>query len=205
MGARVRALDRYGKPYRSFDPHRVARLESVAWVSYYRRDWPRFLYASLMLTRHTFRLRWPAAIRASWLVMRAIQCWAPQEDNDPDGARRTMRRFYELVKREHGETYDPEVAAELEIEWWRIHREHQWYGCAEDEQALITAMSKLYSYAYSVPESGVRPAAEQRALAMRLSDRWVAEGRDPASPLIGDERAALVRSYAALLAAVQVP
>jgi hypothetical protein len=37
---------------------------------------------------------------------------------------------------------------------------------------------------------------------MRHSDRWVAEGCDPASPLVPEERAALVRSYAALLAAV---
>jgi hypothetical protein len=40
---------------------------------------------------------------------------------------------------------------------------------------------------------------------MRHSDRWVAEGTDPASPLIAEERAALVRSYAALLAAVHIP
>jgi hypothetical protein len=192
-------------PLRSFDPNRLAKLESVAWVTYYRRDWPRFLRASVLLTRHAFGLRWPAALRGSWLVMRALQHWAPQNGNNPDGARATMQRFYELVKREHEETYDPAVAAGLEIDWWRIHRQHQWYGSADDEQALITAMAKLYSYAYSVPEGDVRPAAEQRALAMRLSDRWVAEGRDPASPLIGDERAALVRSYAALLAAVHLP
>jgi hypothetical protein len=34
------------------------------------------------------------------------------------------------------------------------------------------------------------------------SDRWVREGCDPASPLVAQERAALVRSYAGLLAAV---
>jgi hypothetical protein len=45
-------------------------------------------------------------------------------------------------------------------------------------------------------------AAQQRALAMRYSDRWVQEGRDLASPLIDEERAALVRSYAGLLAGV---
>jgi hypothetical protein len=34
------------------------------------------------------------------------------------------------------------------------------------------------------------------------SDRWVAEGCDPQSPLITEERAALVRSYEALRGAV---
>jgi hypothetical protein len=37
---------------------------------------------------------------------------------------------------------------------------------------------------------------------MRYSDQWVEEGRDLASPLIDEERAALVRSYAGLLAGV---
>jgi hypothetical protein len=48
----------------------------------------------------------------------------------------------------------------------------------------------------------VRPAAAQRADAARISDRWVAEGCDRDSPAIATERATLVRSYAALLAAV---
>ena len=45
-------------------------------------------------------------------------------------------------------------------------------------------------------------AAEQRTLAMRYSDQWVEEGCNLASPLVEEERAALVRSYAGLLAAV---
>ncbi len=37
---------------------------------------------------------------------------------------------------------------------------------------------------------------------MRYSDEWVRTGCELASPLIGEERAALVRSYAGLLAGV---
>jgi hypothetical protein len=37
---------------------------------------------------------------------------------------------------------------------------------------------------------------------MDASDEWVAQGCQPHSPLLTAERAALVRSYAALLAAV---
>ncbi len=192
-------------PHRSFDPNRVGRLETVTWVSYYRREWLKFLRAAVLVTRHAFGLPWPATLQAAWLVLRANQLWAPQTRNDPDGARRAMERFYALVKRQHHESYDPEVAARLEVEWWRIHRQHQRDGSELDEQALIDALAKLYAYAYGATEESVRLAAQQRALAMRLSDRWVREGRDLASPLIADERAALVRSYAALLAAVHLP
>ena len=48
----------------------------------------------------------------------------------------------------------------------------------------------------------VREAAEGRAEAMVISDQWVAEGADPSSPSITDERAALVRGYTALRVAV---
>jgi hypothetical protein len=147
-------LGRDVKPHRAFDPRRVGDLECVAWVTYYRREWLKFLRAAVALTRHTFGLPWYSTAQGAWLVLRANQLWAPFPDNDPDGARRAMERFYRLVARTHGESFDP------------------------------------------------REAAEQRAFAMRRSDEWVADGRDLSSPMIDEERAALVRSYAALLAAV---
>jgi hypothetical protein len=190
------------KAYRAFDPRRVGSLETDAWVTYYRREWLRFLRAAVGLTRHTFGLPWHETVYGSWLVLRANQLWAPFPDNDPDGARRTMERFYALVTRRHGEAYDPATAARLEVEWWRVHREHQ-HGEGDDgDGPLVDALAALYAYVYGAPEADVRIAAEQRALAMRYSDQWVEEGRDLASPLIDEERAALVRSYAGLLAAV---
>jgi hypothetical protein len=190
------------KPHRSFDPRRVGSLECDAWVTYYRREWFRFLRSAVSLTRHTFGLPWPSTLRGAWLVLRANQLWAPFPDNDPEGARQAMRRFYTLVARTHGESFDPLQAATLEVEWWRVHREHQRGRCGDDEGPLIDALAALYGYVYRVPRADVRVAAEQRALAMRYSDQWVEEGCEHASPLIPQERAALVRSYAGLLAAV---
>jgi hypothetical protein len=190
------------KPHRSFDPRRVGDLECDAWVTYYRREWLRFLCSAISLTRHTFGLPWPATLQGAWLVLRANQLWAPFPDNDPDGARRAMRRFYTLVARRYGETIDPVRAAELEVEWWRVHREHQRGSGGEGEGPLIDALASLYGYVYGVDPEKVRVAAEQRALAMRYSDQWVEEGCDLSNPLVPQERAALVRSYAGLLAAV---
>jgi hypothetical protein len=187
---------------RSFDPRRVGRLECDTWVTYYRREWWKFLRAAVSVTRHAFALSWPATLRGAWLVLRANQLWAPHPVNDPDGARRCMRAFYALVARRHGETFDVAEAARLEVEWWRIHRYLQRDDPAGDEGPLVDALAALYAHVYGVPTADVRLAAEQRALAMRHSDRWVAEGCDPESGLVAEERAALVRSYAALLAAV---
>jgi len=197
----VRRLATDVKPHRGFDPRRVGNLETVAWATYYRREWIPFLRAAVGLTRHTFGLPWSATLRGAWLVLRANQLWAPFPDNDPVRARQAMERFYRLVAEFHGEPVDPRRASELEVEWWRVHCEHQ-HSDELDESSLIAALAALYSYTYGVEPEAVTLAAEQRALAMRYSDQWVEGGRRLDDPLLEDERAALVRSYAALLAAV---
>jgi hypothetical protein len=193
------------KSHRSFDPRRVGSLECEAWAAYYRREWPAFLRAAILLTRHTFGLPWLLTLRGAWLVLRANQLWAPFPDNDPEGARRAMARFYELVARHHDERFDPARAAELEVEWWRVHRQHQHAQAGAARRPLVEALAALYSYVYGVDLQDVRVAAEQRAIAMDHSDKWVKEGCDLSNPLIDEERAALVRSYAGLLSAVYRP
>jgi hypothetical protein len=151
---------------------------------------------------------WVRTLHGAWLVLRANQLWAP-EDNDPDGARRCMRRFYGLLKISYGQPGDVAEAARLEVDWWRVHRERQHAAhpmggqpAGGDPDELAGALTRLYTFLYDEPEAAVRPAAVYRTEAMDLSDQWVAEGCRPDSPLLAREHAALVRSYAALLAAV---
>jgi hypothetical protein len=185
---------------RSFDPRKVGSLECRAWETYYRRKWAAFLVASVGLVRSAFRMSWPRTLVGAWLVLRANMVWAPFPDNDPDGARALMRRFYQLLRTSESASFDPTRASQLEVEWWRVHREHQHAGDSPD--GLVSALQDLYAYTYQADPASVRQAAALRAEAMDVSDRWVEAGSDPANPLLEQERALLVRSYAALLAAV---
>jgi len=188
---------------RSFDPVRIADLEYRMWVSYYLRRWPRVLAALIGLIRLGFGMDWVRTLHGAWLMLRASQRWAPYPGNDPDGARASMRRFYALVRLRYGEPADPAQAAFLEIDWWRVHRERQYSpGPLGPADELIESLTRLYCYLYGEPEDAVRPVAVHRAQAMDLSDQWHREGCPPDSPLLPLERAALVRAYAALLAAV---
>ncbi|MBA3263168.1 MAG: hypothetical protein H0T69_12020 [Thermoleophilaceae bacterium] len=164
---------------RSFDPGRVGSLECRAWETYYRRKWGAFLVASVGLVRAAFRMSWPRT----------------------DAARRLMRRFYQLLRTSESRRFDPARAAELEVEW-RVHREHQHAAPGDPSEGLTAALRSLYAYTYSVNPAEVHHAAALRAEAMDVSDRWVEAGSDPENPLLAQERALLVRSYAALLAAV---
>jgi hypothetical protein len=187
---------------RRFDPRAVGALECRAWETYYRRRWLRCLITFIALVRTAFGMSVPRTLRGAWLVLRANQKWAPHPRNDPAAARALMTRFYEVVKESEGEPSDPARAAWLEVEWWRAHRAAQHSGRVPDQVALVDALTNLYEYTYSSDRDAVRPAAKLRADAMVLSDRWVAAGCDPQDPLLRDERVLLVRSYAALLAAV---
>jgi hypothetical protein len=186
---------------RSFDPVRVADLEYRAWVGYYQRRWPQVLGASIGLVRLGFGMDWIRTVHGAWLALRAIQLWAPFPDNQPKRAQACMRRFYALVRLTYGEPANPAKAAELEVDWWRVHRELQHEpGPTPDE--LVDSLTRLYCYLYSEPEEAVRPAAVHRAAAMHLADQWVEQGCQPGSPLLPLEHAALVRSYSALLVAI---
>ncbi len=189
---------------RNFDPRRVGALECRAWAAYYRREWAAVLLAAVGLVRAGFAMSWSRTLHGAWLVLRANQKWAPV-DNDAAGARRCMDRFYRLVARDSGESLDTAEAARREIAWWRAHRAVQQGPAAERDvrhAELVESLTDLYSYLYGDDRHAVRPAAVLRAEAMDVSDEWVADGCDPASPLLVQERALLVRSYAALLAVV---
>jgi hypothetical protein len=172
------------------------------------RQWPRVLIASLGLVRAGFGMNWYRTVYGAWLLLRASQLWAPYPDNHPSRARACMRRFFVLVRLACGEPANPAKAAELEIEWWRVHREGQHRDGprvtedAEPAEELVEALVRLYCYLYGEPEAALRPAAVHRARAMDLSDQWVREGCQPDSRLLPLEHAALVRSHAAMLAAV---
>jgi hypothetical protein len=189
---------------RSFDPVVLGNQETYAWASYYRHEWRRFLVAAVGMVGTGFGMGRVKTLVGAFHVLRANQLWAPYPDNDPDGARASMRRFYALVVSDHGLDLDPVRASELEVEWWRLHREHQ-HDPGAEESALVQALVELYAYVYATSPEPMRPAAAARVEAMDLSDAWVKAGCDLANPLLAAERRALVASYTALRSAVSKP
>jgi hypothetical protein len=187
---------------RGFDPVRLGRHEAAAWVAYYRRRWLTFLRAAVGMVRVGFGMSWRRTIRGAWLVLRANQLWAPYPNNDPDGARALMREFYALVTSASGERFDVDEAARLEVNWWRAHRFIQREAPEAGPAELVDALTALYQHVYGLPDEAVRPAAEHRAAAMRISDEWVAAGCDPSSPAIAAERDELIAGYRKLRAAI---
>lgn len=186
---------------RSFDPVRLGRQETAAWAAYYRRDWRAFLVAAVGMVRTGFGTDPVHTVVGAYHVLRANQLWAPYPGNDPDGARASMRRFYALMVEDQGVDVDPVRASELEVEWWRLHRERQ-LDPEVSAEALVQSLVDLYSYVYAASPEDVREAAQYRVDAMDLSDAWVKAGCHLDDPRLAQERRALVASHSALRRAV---
>jgi hypothetical protein len=185
---------------RPFDPVAVGQAECAAWAAYYRHEWGTFLRSALAMVSAGFGMGRLRTLRGAWFVLQANRAWAPYPDNDPDQARAQMRRFYQEVLDSEWGALEPAHAAELEVEWWRLHRAHQ-HGEA-DRQQLVGALDALYSHVYGVPPGTMLTAASLRADAMDHSDAWVQAGCDPSDPRLAEERRALVASFSALREAV---
>ncbi len=181
----------------AFDPVAVGRSECDAWVAYYRRDWLRMLAGALGMVRHGFALGPFGNLKAAWHVMRANQAWAPYPDNDPEAAQRHMARFYRMTSKAGRLSIDPKIAAELEVAWWRTHREHQ-HDPNVDEAALVASLVRLYCYVYQANRDDVRRAAELRVGPWPSRTHGSQLDASLDDPTLAHERLALVASFSAL-------
>ena len=187
------------KSIRTFDPARVARLETENWEAYYQKRWGRLLQVSVGLVREAFGLNTWQALRGAYLVGRAEIVAAPFPNNDIPRAEAYMRRFYAMVKAVHHESFAVDQAAHLEVNWWVVHRQ---LFLKEDKQPLVDALLDLYVATFRLPREQLREAAYHRAEAMRYSDQWVDESKASGNPLLAQVEAELFKSYTALHDAV---
>jgi len=185
---------------RRFNPRRVAHLEKENYVAYYQKDWLKLLRVSVGLVKESFGLNAWQAVYGAYLVARAEIAFAPFPDNDIPRTQAYMRRFYQFIRQVHHEAFDVEQAAQLEVNWWIVHR--KLFG-NPDNRELVEALADAYAVAYGVKPELVLEAACHRAQGMLYSDQWVNGRRDVNSPLLDREEEELVQAYQALRKAVQ--
>ena len=179
-------------PMRNFDPRKVAHYEKENYVAYYQKDWRKLLRVSVGLVKESFALSLWRAMYGAYLVARAEIAFAPFPENDVPKAEAYMRRFYQMIKAMHHEDFEVARAAQLEVNWWSVHR--KLFGNAENQE-LVDALTNLYVEAYGVDSPKLKAAAQQRALGMLYSDLWVNEGKVEGSPLLAKEEETLFNSY----------
>jgi hypothetical protein len=152
----------------SFEPVALGKLEAATWRAYYHKEWLRLLALSINLTHTAFNMPWPQTLYGSRLVAQALRAWS-SHPADAQAAEYNMRRFYDVLARTHHLDIDPQQAAHLEVDWWRIHRH-----CASnssDYDPISYGIAKTYSHVYQTPQPPLQAAAQERTEAMRINDQ----------------------------------
>ena len=186
-------------PIRNLDPRKLAYYEKENYVAYYEKDWMKLLRVSVGMVKESFGLSWLQAIYGAYLIARAEIAFAPFPNNDVPLAEAYVRRFYQFIKNVHHEDLDVKQAAQLEVNWWGIHR--KLFGNKENQE-LVDALLCLYEKIYGAESGKFKEAAYQRAMGMLYSDLWVNEGKPANSPLLVQEEEALYQGYKALKEAI---
>jgi hypothetical protein len=161
--ARPRRVD-----IRVFDPDEVARLETAMWRSYYdRRRLPRF--GQLVgLLQGQFHLQPLRAVTLAGLAARAAAVFQVGASHaDYRRALPYLERYYAGIRAVSEVPFDPVRAAELELEWWIVHREVEDHPPGDLEAALAALAAELYQ----APAERLAAHADRRAEAMTIRDR----------------------------------
>jgi hypothetical protein len=169
-------LCRRGARVFTFDPDRVAELETAGWRAYYQRRWGRLLRLVVTLCQEQFHIPFPMSLAAAYYTTRASLAWAPL-DPDLRAVEAWYRRFYGLVRRYGGLRFDPEQVAALELEYNVVHRE---LVGRSDKARFVDTMTRLHSAVFGLlsllphvtGRSGIRP----RSGSMGEIDRPIALG-----------------------------
>lgn len=153
---------------REFDPDEVARLETAMWRSYYdRRRLP--LFGQLVaLLQGQFHLQPLRAVTLAGLAARAAAVFQVGSSHaDYRRALPYLERYYAGIRAVSEVPFDPWRAAELELEWWIVHREADDHPPGDLEAALADLAAELYQ----VPAERCWAHATRRAEAMTIRDR----------------------------------
>lgn len=124
--AAVDLFSRRTRSLRDFDPSEVARLDTAMWRSYYARQHLPLFFQLTELLRKEYHLPW---LRSQWLAYQAAKAAfvfkKGRSRNDYEKALPNLRDFYGAISSMSDDPFDVNRAAQLELEWWIVHRERE--------------------------------------------------------------------------------
>ncbi|MBK9214744.1 MAG: hypothetical protein IPM59_03975 [Chloracidobacterium sp.] len=157
----------YKVDIRDFDPDEVARLDTAMWRSYYERERLRLFRELTELLGHQFHF--PFWRRQLVAFHAAKGAFVFKDGHSRDGYLNAMpdvQRFYEQIRDVSITDFDAHRAAELEVEWWIVHRQRKMHQPGDLSRALAEAAAAVYR----LPAENFTEHADLRAQAMEIRD-----------------------------------
>ena len=152
---------------REFDPDEVARLETAMWRSYYEKQRVRLFNQMTELLRSQYHMTPVKSNLVAYYAANAAFVFKEgKKRSDYEKALPDLIKFYSAVRKMSDIPFDVDRAAQLELEWWIIHRQRVQHAPGDLDRALAALQAELYR----VPVDRVMEHGRLRAEAMTIRD-----------------------------------
>ena len=182
---------------RQFDYKKVAKLDADMWQSYYNHQFIKMFVQLLRIMRTQLHLNWFLTFRlarhSGWAA--TVYRLEKGHENYPR-VLRNLVKFYKTISDNCTKPFDYQKVAELELEWWDIHRYPSKY-----KKTLEQSLADAQAVIYHTGSTEFKDYAHGRAVAMLLPKH---EGDKQDNPPDWNEiNKLLLKSWKSLYATVQ--
>ena len=153
----------------NFDPIKVANIELRMWQTYYRGNFLKLTWLLYVLIKTQFGTGIIKSMLAAYHSSRAAIIYRKKTSSD-SRVKLELKKLYTILKNSSRTSFDPNLVAGLELEWWDVHRNR--HTSKDLERALSDEMSELYG----VDKESLEGYAESRAIAMRIRKQSMING-----------------------------
>jgi len=151
---------------RGFHPTEMARLETQMWRCYYARSYAGLGWYLYRTCRDEYGFSPADSVRLMALAARAAKLFQDsRNETESSRALPDLERYYALIQRRSGMTFNVARAAELELRWWQMRRR-----LATPEEYGRT-IAELMGEIYQRQNADLQQAGQLRATAMAFCDK----------------------------------
>lgn len=152
---------------RQFDPATVARMDTDMWRSYYDRKPLKLFFQLASLLRQQFHAPfWRSNVIAFHAAKAAFGFKKGKERADYEKVLPSLKKYYNAIHRMSINDFDVKKAAQLELEWWIVHRQRAQHQGGDLEKALAESAAVIYK----INPEQLNDYAKFRAEAMDIRD-----------------------------------
>lgn len=158
---------------RDFDPDEVARLDNSMWRSYYAREPVRMFFQLADLLRSQYHFMYLKSNLVAYHAAKAAFVFKKGASRaDYVQALPDLVRYYSYLHDISTTPFDVKRAADLELEWWIVHRQRDQYKPGDLDRAVAVAAAEFYG----VSADKLLEYGRFRAEAMVIRDEKANEG-----------------------------
>ena len=158
---------------RAFDPEQVARLDTDMWRSYYDRERLKLFNQLVVLLRQQYHMTTTRSYVVAYHAAKAAFVFKDGKGrSDYERALPDLLAYYQAIRDTSQTPFDVARAANLELEWWIVHRERKRHAPGDLDRALADLAAEIYQ----MPASKFAEHGRYRAEAMVIRDDRAEQG-----------------------------